>query len=121
MIPTAGFLALLGGAVSVVVLCAAGFVASAGLTSGDILWMTTFQRRIPEHLISRLSSFDWLGSVALNPLGYALVGPLAGIIGVAETLYLAASINVAVSIVVALTPSIRRLREPVEQAPVLVT
>jgi Transmembrane secretion effector len=110
MVPTAGFLALLGLAAPIAVLCLVGLIAGAGLTSGDILWMTTFQRRIPEHLISRLSSFDWLGSVALNPLGYALVGPLAGVIGIAETLYLAATINAVVSITVALMPSIRGLR-----------
>jgi hypothetical protein len=119
MVPTAAFLAILGLAAPVAVLCVAGFIAGAGLTSGDILWMTTFQRRIPEHLISRLSSFDWLGSVALNPLGYALVGPLAGIIGVAETLYLAAAINASVSIAVALTPSIRGLRTSGEAAAVV--
>jgi MFS family permease len=114
MIPTAGFLAMLGMAAPVAVLCLAGFVAAVGLTSGDILWMTTFQRRIPEHLISRLSSFDWFGSVALNPLGYALVGPLAGVIGVPETLYVAAAINAFVSIIVAMTPSIRGLRTSTE-------
>jgi MFS family permease len=110
MLPTAGFLALLGAAAPVWLLCLAGLAAMAGITSGDILWMTTFQRKVPEHLLSRLSSFDWLGSVALNPLGYALVGPLSSRIGVAETLYLAASINAAVSVVVALTPTIRGLR-----------
>ncbi|HMJ00711.1 MAG TPA: MFS transporter [Gaiellaceae bacterium] len=109
MLPTAGFLAILGAAAPVWVLCLAGFIASAGLTSGDILWVTTFQREIPEHLLSRLSSFDWLGSVALNPIGYALVGPLAGQIGVVETIYLAAAINAAVSLVAATVPSIRRL------------
>jgi hypothetical protein len=46
-----------------------------------------------------------------NPLGYALVGPLAGVIGVAETLYLAALVNGAVSVLVALMPSIRSLRD----------
>ncbi len=110
MAPTAGFLALLGAAAPVSVLCLAGFVAAIGLTSGDILWVTTFQRRVPEHLISRLSSFDWFGSVALNPLGYALIGPLAGVIGIAETLYLAALVNALVSVIVALAPSIRQLR-----------
>jgi hypothetical protein len=121
MTPTAGFLALLGAAAPVPVLCIAGFIATAGLTSGDILWTTTFQQNVPEHLMSRLSSFDWLGSVALNPLGYALVGPLAGVLGVAETLYLAASVNAAVSIVVALSPSIRELRARDEPAAALAT
>jgi hypothetical protein len=64
---------------------------------------------VPEHLLSRLSSFDWLGSVALNPIGYALVGPLAGRIGVAETIYCAATLNAAVSLTVAMLPAIRGL------------
>jgi MFS family permease len=109
MIPTAGFLAMLGAAAPVWALCLAGLVTSACLTSGDIVWVTTFQRWVPEHLVSRLSSFDWLGSVALNPIGYALVGPLAGSLGVAETIYVAAAVNAAVSIGVATVPSIRRL------------
>jgi predicted MFS family arabinose efflux permease len=106
-LPTAVFLALLAAAPPVVVLCVAGFAAMLGLTSCDIVWQTTFQRNIPDHLISRLSSFDWFGSVALNPIGYVLVGPLSGRIGVAETLYLAAAVNAAVTVCVVLTPTIR--------------
>ncbi len=75
-LPIAGVLALLGAAAPVAVLCLIGFIAAVGLTCGDILWFTTFQRQVPDHLISRLSSFDWFGSVALNPIGYALVGPI---------------------------------------------
>ena len=112
MLPTAAFLALLGAAAPVWSLCAVGLVAGAGLTCGDIFWITTFQQLIPEHLLSRLSSFDWFGSVALNPIGYALVGPLAGVIGVAATIYAAASLNAAVDLAVCLTPSIRGTRAP---------
>jgi hypothetical protein len=110
MIPTAAFLAILAAGAPVWALCAAGFVTSACLTSGDIVWMTTFQRLVPEHLISRLSSIDWLGSVALNPLGYALVGPVSARLGVAETIFVAAAVNGGVSVTVALVPSIRNLR-----------
>jgi hypothetical protein len=108
-VPIALVLALLGAAAPVPLLCAAGFVASAGLTCGDIIWFTTFQLHVPDHLISRLSSFDWFGSIALNPLGYALVGPLAGALGVATTLYLAAAVNAVISLGIAATPAIRGL------------
>jgi hypothetical protein len=108
-VPIALLLALLAAAAPVPVLCVAGLVASAGLTSGDILWFTTFQLEIPDHLMSRLSSFDWFGSVALNPLGYALVGPLANALGVATTLYLSAVLNAVISVVVAAAPAIRRI------------
>jgi hypothetical protein len=108
-VPIALVLALLGAAAPVPLLCLAGFLASTGLTCGDIIWFTTFQLQVPDHLISRLSSFDWFGSVALNPLGYALVGPLANTLGTAATLYLAAALNLVVSITVAASPAVRRL------------
>ena len=112
-VPIALVLALLGAAAPVPVLCIAGFLASLGLTCGDIIWFTTFQLQVPDHLMSRLSSFDWFGSVALNPLGFALVGPLANVLGVADTLYLAAVLNAVISLTVASTPAIRRLeRKP---------
>jgi hypothetical protein len=107
MLPTAVMLAALGLAAPLWILCVASFFATTCLLCGDIVWQSTFQQHVPEHLISRLSSFDWLGSVALNPIGYALVGPLASRIGVPETLYLAAGINASVSIALASVPAIR--------------
>ena len=56
----------------------------SGFAFGDTPWMTALQRNVPEHALSRISSFDWLGSVALNPIGYALIGPLAVAIGTSE-------------------------------------
>ncbi len=116
-VPTAFLLALLGAVAPVPVLCLAGFVAAVGLTSGDIIWFTTFQLEVPDQLMSRLSSFDWFGSVALNPLGYALVGPLSDSLGIARTLYLAAALNAAVSIAVAASPAIRHVRRRPRVAP----
>jgi MFS family permease len=115
-VPIALMLALLGAAAPVPILCLAGFLGSVGLTCGDIIWFTTFQLQVPDHLMSRLSSFDWFGSIALNPLGYALIGPLASTLGVAATLYLAAALNGVISVAVALTPAIQRLeRKPADE------
>ena len=106
-IPIALLLALIGAAAPVPLLCAVGFLAAIGLTAGDIVWFTTFQTEVPDRLMSRLSSFDWFGSVALNPLGYALIGPVSGALGVAATLYVAAAVNLCISVFVALSPAIR--------------
>ena len=112
--PMAVMLVLLGAAAPVPVLCVVGAVAALGLTLGDIVWFTTFQLKIPDHLMSRLSSFDWFGSVVLNPLGYAVVGPVAAALGVPTTLYVAGALNGLATIAVALTPAIRSGgREPV--------
>ncbi len=105
-------LLLLGLAVplSVVVLALIGFVVGVGFSLGETLWVTTLQRNVPEHALSRISSFDWLGSVALNPIGYALIGPIAAALGEAETLVVAGVLNIAVCIGVVLLPSVRAIR-----------
>jgi MFS family permease len=46
-----------------------------------IWWETALARHIPPHALSRVSSYDWMGSLALMPLGFALAGPLASAFG----------------------------------------
>jgi len=62
------------------------FLGGIGLALGDTLWITTLQQRVERDKLSRVSSFDWLGSLALNPLGYAVIAPLAAAIGTRATL-----------------------------------
>lgn len=109
--PMAGMLLLLAVPAPVAVIAAFGFVAAASLTVGDAVWFATLQRHIPDHAISRISSFDWFGSVALNPVGYVLVGPLAGVLGVSTTLALAGAVNLALVVVVLGVSSVRSLGE----------
>lgn len=61
-------------------------LAGIGPSVFNALWETTLQGHIPEHARSRVSSYDWFASLALAPLGLALVGPLAGAIGTSATL-----------------------------------
>ena len=42
-----------------------------------IWWETALARHIPPSALSRVSAWDWMGSLALLPLGYLLAGPLA--------------------------------------------
>lgn len=52
----------------------------------DITWTTLLQRRVPRHLLGRVSSIDWLMSLALVPLSFALAGPLAELVGARQVL-----------------------------------
>ncbi len=61
-------------------------------------------------VLSRVSAYDWLGSAALVPLGFALAGPLASAIGVTTVLWLAAGWTVAGSAAALVVPSVRQLR-----------
>ena len=56
------------------------------LSFSNALWFTALQERIPRGSISRVSAYDWLGSRAFQPLGYALAGPAGAAIGVPATL-----------------------------------
>lgn len=87
-----------------------GFLVGVGFALGETLYVTAFQRNIPEHALSRISSYDWFGSVALNPIGYALIGPVAAALGTPETLVLAGVLNVLVCLSVILVPSVRSIR-----------
>ncbi len=57
-----------------------------GFAMFDVSWDTALQERIPPYALSRVSSFDWMGSLALLPLGYLLAGPLAEAFGAVEVL-----------------------------------
>ncbi len=65
---------LLGVTSSVPVLALAAIPAGAGLASFQVLWMSALQRNIPDELLGRIMSLDWLSSTAAAPVGYALVG-----------------------------------------------
>jgi MFS family permease len=85
------------------------FLVGIGFALGNTLWMTALQRNVPEHALSRISSFDWLGSVALNPIGYALIGPVAAAVGTSQTLAVAGLLNIVVCLSVLLVPSVRHI------------
>ena len=87
-----------------------GFLTGIGFAFGGAIWDSTLQRFVPEHALSRISSFDWLGSVALNPLGYALIGPLAVAFGTEEMLLIAGVLNILTCVGVVLVPSVYSLR-----------
>ena len=60
--------------------------AGVGLALFGIWWETALAERVPPHTLSRVSSYDWMGSLALLPLGYLLAGPLGDALGPALVL-----------------------------------
>lgn len=90
-------------------IAAANVVAGAALAVSLTLWTTTLQSTVPAKYLSRLSAFDWLGSEALRPVGYAFAAPAAALIGLDGVLWLGtASILIAGAIVLAV-PAVRHL------------
>jgi MFS family permease len=77
---------------------------------GGALWETTLQRHVPAESLSRVASYDWMGSTALRPVGLAVVGPVAVLLGTGTTLVAAAAVVVAGALLVASLPDVRRIR-----------
>jgi predicted MFS family arabinose efflux permease len=51
-----------------------------------IWWETALAERMPPHVLSRVTAYDWMGSLALLPIGYVLAGPLGERLGATEVL-----------------------------------
>jgi Transmembrane secretion effector len=68
------------------VLYPANTVAGFGIGVFAVWWETALAQRIPPHLLSRVSAWDWMGSLALLPAGYLLTGPVASALGGAHVL-----------------------------------
>ena len=93
---------------SVVVLEA---VTGVGVALCFTVWETLLQERIPAEAQSRVSSFDYLGSLTLMPVGFAVIGPLADQFGVRTIAVAASVITAAICLTVASTRGLRSLRQ----------
>ena len=92
------------------VIAGAALLGGCGLMIFNALWESTLQSQIPAESLSRVSAYDWLGSLALNPVGAALVGPVAAGIGIEATLLACAVLTTAVNVWVLSLPGVRRTR-----------
>jgi len=93
-----------------VVIAVAGFVAGFGIELFGVFWDLAVQEQIPPAALSRVYSYDMLGSIVFMPVGAALAGPAADAFGVAETLVGAGVIVVAATIPILFVRDVRTLR-----------
>lgn len=82
----------LGAPISLLVLSAAGL--GFGWSLLGIWWETALAQHIPPSALSRVSAWDWMGSLALLPLGYLLAGPLAAAVGARTVLGVGSAIGI---------------------------
>ncbi|SOD74279.1 predicted MFS family arabinose efflux permease [Jatrophihabitans sp. GAS493] len=90
-------------------------LAGVGIGMFGVWWETALAQRIPPHLLSRVSAWDWMGSLALLPLGYLLAGLLADVFGAVPVMLvggLAGGVSMLLGLAPASTRHLRRLEEP---------
>jgi hypothetical protein len=79
----------------------------------NVLWETTLQEQIPSEALSRVSAFDYMGSLAFFPLGMVIAGPIETVIGVAGSFTVATVATVASAVLQISLPDIRRVHRRV--------
>jgi predicted MFS family arabinose efflux permease len=108
--PLAGLPLALGLGAPLVVAVAASFVGGVAVDILVVMWDTTMQREIPAEALSRVSSYDALGTLMLGPVGLLLAGPAVGLLGAAPALLISAAVTVIASAAALASPGVRRLR-----------
>jgi MFS family permease len=99
----------LAGPLPVALLILLAALAGIGNEVFGIMWDTTMQQEIPQEKLSRVYSYDALGSFVLIPLGVAIVGPLAEVFGTRETILGASAVSLTATLAVLLVHDVRTI------------
>jgi hypothetical protein len=81
-----GAVALYATGVTLIVVIPAVTLSGTGIALFEVWWITALAERIPPDRLSRVTSYDWMVSLALVPVGYVLAGPLAERLGAANVM-----------------------------------
>jgi MFS family permease len=80
---------VMGVATAVWHLVVSALVLGALWAAPMVIWGTLLQRRVPAHMLGRVSSLDFFVSISLMPISMALAGPVAEAIGLRTTFLIA--------------------------------
>ena len=81
------------------------------------IWSTAMAREVPREALSRVSSFDAMGTMLLRPVGLAIAGPLSMAIGISDTLHFFAIFTAVLIIAMLATPVMRNMQITEEKVP----
>ncbi|MEV5754613.1 MFS transporter [Actinoallomurus sp. NPDC052308] len=102
----------LAGELTVPGIAIAAFFGGLVLMVFNTLWETALQHHIPATALSRVCAYEWAGALACQPLGLAVVAPVAGCFGLRTTLLTAGALQVLVVLTPLLFPEVRTLPSP---------
>jgi MFS transporter len=88
----------------------AAIVNGVGMEVFGVFWYTALHEHVAPEALSRVSSYDALGSIGISPIGLVAAGPVADVIGVDATLWIGVLLVVVPTAVVLFVPEVRNLR-----------
>jgi hypothetical protein len=91
-------------------------IAGSGVALFDVWWLTALAERVPPDKLSRVTSYDWMVSLALLPLGFVLAGPAADALGAANVM-LGGAVIACVAFALGQLPRETRLLERLDERP----
>ncbi|WP_190015444.1 MFS transporter [Streptomyces lucensis] len=98
-----------GAGLGVPAMAAGAAVAGAGLSFWGVMWATSVQTQVPADVLNRIHAYDVAGSLAMMPVGQALAGPAAGVLGAGHVLLASAVTSVVVAAALLAIPAVRAL------------
>lgn len=99
----------------------AAALAGATIAIFGAIWHTMLQTNVPEDQRSRMSSYDWMGSLAFLPFGYLIAAGAEALVGADATLLGSACILLLATAIVVPLPAIRGLRYRTRPRPLTIT
>ena len=91
------------------------FGMGMGFALFDVLWRTAMAERVPPQALSRVSAYDWVGSLIFLPVGFVAIGPIADATS-ASAVMVVGGVLTAATLAVGLIPrdtrTLRRIERP---------
>lgn len=103
---------IIGAGPTIPVIAALEAVTGVAVSLAFTLWETSLQANVPQAALSRVTSYDYLLTAGLMPLGLAVAGPVAQTFGLRPTLYGMTLLAVPVALALLAVPAVRRMRPP---------
>lgn len=110
-----GYMVALATSNSVLVIALFAFFFGINFDLWGAIWSTALQREVPKESLSRVSSFDGMGSLLTRPIGVALAAPLANSIGLRSTFFGFAVLSAIVVTAMLAFPAVWKMQFTIDQ------
>jgi MFS family permease len=74
----------------------AAFLRGICIGFGVTIWETMLMELVPQHMLSRVVSLDWFGSLGLTPFGLLLAGAVSGLAAPGTIIALGACVSICI-------------------------
>lgn len=85
-------------------------VSGVGMAFWIVMFHTSVQTHVPQDVLGRVHAYDAAGSLVMKPVGQAVAGPLALVVGSVPLLYVSASMALVVCALLLVIPAVRGLK-----------